>query len=202
MVNMVKSDIVFLSPGSCYHTALTRNVSKGNIQRNRNVKKLTEVQLQTGKGVKIPTYSVGVFKTMFSIDTYCIGTHDSMFQAEKENNISLASSCHLNTVLLILYSVPQKLPVSSCWECWLQVLPLSNAFTILSQHRMSNVFPELLSINVFALLSYTVELKDFTVLPLPRKWPCSTSNHCQCKWFLSKLSHFKHFTAGKWTKSK
>lgn len=46
------------------------------------------------------------FKSLFSIDTYCIGTHDSMFQGEKENNTSLANSCHLNTVLLILRSVP------------------------------------------------------------------------------------------------
>lgn len=68
---------------------------------------------------------------------------------------------------------------------------------------MSNVFPELLSINVFALLLYTVKLclKNLTLLPQPRKWPYSTSNHCQCKWFLSRLGHFKHFAAGKQTKS-
>lgn len=83
--------------------------------------------------------------------------------------MSLANSCHVNTVLLILSSVPQKLPVSSCW---LWVLPFSNAFTVLSQHRMSNVFPELLSINVSVyLLMYTVKLclKNLTVLPQAKK---------------------------------
>lgn len=81
------------------------------------------------------------------------------------------------------------------------ILPLSNAFTVLLQHRMSNVFPQLLSINVFALLSYMLELclKQSTEPPWPREseWPHSTSNHCQCKRFLSKARPLQTlYTAG------
>lgn len=66
---------------------------------------------------------------------------------------------------------------------------------------MSNVFPVLLSINVFALLQYTVRL-CLMVLSLPREWPCTTPTHYQCKWFFSRLGHFKTFYSWRTDKNK
>lgn len=59
---------------------------------------------------------------MFSIETYCIGTHDSMFQGEKENNTSSANSCKYCVVDSVFSAIE-----TTCLEL-LGVLALGIAF--------------------------------------------------------------------------